>query len=42
MLYVCSIFVWIMMQVFPLILNGKSTNKALFCLYEDICFVLFI
>ncbi len=38
---VYSIFVWIMikMQWFPLILNGKSTDKALFCLYEDIYFI---
>ncbi len=38
MLHVCSIFVWIMikMQWLPLILNGKSTDKALFCLYEEI------
>ncbi len=35
MLHVCSIFVWIMikMQWLLLILNGKSTDKALFCLY---------
>ncbi len=25
-----------MMQWLPLILNGKSTDKALFCLYEEI------
>ncbi len=38
---VYSIFVWIMikLQWFPLILNGKSTDKALFCLYEDIYFI---
>ncbi len=43
MLHVCSIFVWIMikMQWLPLILNGKSTDKALFCLYEDIS-VIFV
>ncbi len=29
----------IKMQGFPLILNGKSTDKALFCLYEDIYFM---
>ena len=41
MLHVCSIFVWIMikMQWLPLILNGKSTDKALFCLYEEIYFI---
>ncbi len=41
MLHVCSIFVWIMikMQWLPLILNGKSTDKALFCLYEEISFI---
>ncbi len=41
MLHVCRIFVWIMikMQWFPLILNGKSTDKALFCLYEEISFI---
>ncbi len=40
MLHVCSIFVWIMikMQWLPLILNGKSTDKA-FCLYEEIYFI---
>ncbi len=39
----CSIFVWIVikMQWLPLILNGKSTDKALFCLYEEI-FLLFV
>ncbi len=44
MLHVCSIVVWIMikMQLFPLILNGKSTDKALFCLYEDIYFICVI
>ncbi len=44
MLYVCSICVWIMikMQWLPLILNGKSTDKALFCLYEDICVIYLI
>ncbi len=26
----------IKMQWLPLILNGRSTDKALFCLYEDI------
>ncbi len=41
MWHVYSIFVWIMikMQWFPLILNGKSTDKALFCLYEEIYFL---
>ncbi len=41
MLHVCSIFVWIVikMQRFPLILNGKSTDKTLFCLYEEIYFI---
>ncbi len=41
MLHVCSIFVWIMikMQRFPLILNEKSTDKTLFCLYEEISFI---
>ncbi len=29
----------IKMQKFPLILNGKSTDKALFCSYEDIYFI---
>ncbi len=40
MLHVCSISVWItiQMQRLPLIFNGKSTDRALFCLYEDICF----
>ncbi len=41
MLHVCSIFVWIMikMQWLPLILKGKSTDKALLYLYEEICFL---
>ncbi len=41
MLHVCSSFDWIMikMQWLPLILNGKSTDKALFCLYEEIYFI---
>ncbi len=41
MLHVCSSFDWIMikMQWLPLILNGKSTDKALFCLYEEIDFI---
>ncbi len=41
MLHVYRIFVWIMITVqgFPLILNGKRTDKALFCLYEDIYFI---
>ncbi len=41
MLHVCRIFVWIMikMQWLPLIWNGKSTDKALFCLFEDIYFI---
>ncbi len=40
-LYVCSIFVWIVIKMLwlHLILNGKSTNKALFCLYEEIYFI---
>ncbi len=44
MLHVCSIFVWMMikMQRLPLILNGKSADKALFCLYEDIYFICII
>ncbi len=38
------IFVWIMitMQWLPLILNGKSTDKALFYLYEGIYFICVI
>ncbi len=41
MLHVCSIFVWIVIKIqwLPLILNGKSTDKALFCLYEEIHFI---
>ncbi len=41
MLHVCSIFVWIMikMQWLPLILKGKSTDKALLYLYEEIYFL---
>ncbi len=41
MFHVCSIFVWIVikMQWLPLILNGKSTDKALVCLYEEISFI---
>ncbi len=44
MWHVYSNFVWITitMQWFPLILNGKSTDKALFCLYEEIYFMLLI
>ncbi len=44
MLHVCSIFVWIMikMQWLPLILNGKSTDKAFFCLYEERAFICVI
>ncbi len=30
------------MQWFPLILNGKSSDKALFCLYEDIYFICYL
>ncbi len=30
------------MQWLPLILNGKSTDKALFCLYEEIDFICVI
>ncbi len=29
----------IKMQWLPLILNGKSTDKALVCLYEEIYFI---
>ncbi len=29
----------IKMQWLPLILNGKSTDKALCCLYEDIYYI---
>ncbi len=38
---VCNIFVWIMikMQRLPHILNEKSTDKALFYLYEEISFI---
>ncbi len=38
MLHACSIFVWIMVNIQWLhtILNRKSTDKALFCLYEEI------
>ncbi len=41
MLHVCSIFVWMMnkMQRLSILLNGKSTDKALFCLYEEIYFI---
>ncbi len=40
MLDVCSIFVrMIKMQSLPLIINGKSTDKVLFCLYEEIYFI---
>ncbi len=44
MLHLCSIFVWIMinMQWLPLILNGKSTDKALFYMTIYILCVLFI
>ncbi len=44
MLHVCSIFVWIMikMQWLPLILNGKSKDKALFSLYGEIYFICVI
>ncbi len=44
MLQAWSIFVWIMikMQGLPLILNGKSTEKALFCFYEDIYLICVI
>ncbi len=35
----CSIFVWIKMQWLPIILHGKRTDKALFCLYEEIYFI---
>ncbi len=40
----CSIFVWIMikMQWMPLIINGKTTGKALVCLYEKIYFICII
>ncbi len=42
MLYVCCIFVWIMikMQWLPLILNGKSTDKALVVFMKR--FILFV
>ncbi len=41
MLHVCSIFVLIMIQMqwLPLILNGRSTDKALLCLYEEISLI---
>ncbi len=41
MLHVCCIFVWMMikMQWLPLILNGKSTEKFLVCLYKEIYFI---
>ncbi len=41
MLHVCSIFVWMMieMQWLPLILNGQSKDKAVFCLYGEINFI---
>ncbi len=41
MLHVRCIFVWMMikMQWLSLILNGKSTDKALVCLYEEISFI---
>ncbi len=41
MLHACSIFAWMMikMQWLPLILNGKTTDKALFCFYEDFYFI---
>ncbi len=44
MLQVYSIFVWIMisMQWLPLILNGKSTDSALFCLYGEIYFICYL
>ncbi len=44
MLQAWSIFVWIMikMQGLPLILNGKSTEKALFCFYEDIYLICYL
>ncbi len=39
-----GIMIWIMikMQWLPLILIGKSTDKALFCLYEEIYFICVI
>ncbi len=44
MLHACSIFVWIMVNIqwLRLILNGKSTDKALFCLYEEIYLICVI
>ncbi len=44
MLHVCSIFVWMMnkMQWLPLILNGKSTDNALFRLYEEVYFICYL
>ncbi len=43
-LYVFSVFVWnvIKMQWLPLILNEKSTDYALDCLYEDNYFICII
>ncbi len=43
-LHVYSIFACmiIKMQWLPLILNGKSTDKALFCLYEEIYFICYL
>ncbi len=36
--------VWIVIkiQLLSLILNGKSTDKALVCLYEDIYFMCYL
>ncbi len=44
MLHVCSIFVCIVIKIqwLPLILNGKSTGKALVCLYEQISFICYL
>ncbi len=40
-MYAASLFM-IKMQRLPLILEGQSTEKALFCLYEDMYFICFI
>ncbi len=41
MLHVYGISVWItiQMQRLPLILNGRSTDRALLCSYEEIYFI---
>ncbi len=39
-MYAASLFgSWLKLQGLPLILNGKSTDIALFCLYEEISFI---